>query len=75
MSKFGFTVEFQTGNGDWELAYAGRHWKTEAGASRAKDRYQSDATNYGWHPAMRVIPLEMSYNQRHVPFVTAGQPA
>jgi hypothetical protein len=60
--NFGWTVEYQTPNGDWHLAYAGRHWKTEAGANKALDRYRDDSAEFGWKPAMRVIELVKSYN-------------
>ncbi len=62
----GFIVEYQTPNGDWSLAYAGRKWKTEAGANKAATKWLADQEEFSWRPSVRVIPLEKSYNVRGV---------
>ena len=62
-----FTVEYQTANGEWRLAMAGRKWKTETGASKAMNKWLADVgKDYAWYPAARVIPLHKSYNARGV---------
>lgn len=59
-----FTVEFQTANGDWLLAMAGRKWRTQAGAQKAMQNWLSDQSEFAWEPEVRVIPLHRSYNAR-----------
>lgn len=60
--NFGWTVEYQTANGDWRLAMAGRHWKTKIGAVRANAKWLDSQREFAWEPLTRVIELVKSYN-------------